>query len=265
MLKPRIIPILLIHNGGLVKTKRFKSPKYIGDPLNTVRIFNDKQVDELIICDIDSTVKGKDPNYDLITNLAAECRMPICYSGGLKNLEQIDRIISLGVEKVALGSSASLSPELISKASSQVGSQSIVAVLDIKKTGLRRNYEVFINNGKIKTGKNPFDLAKSFESLGAGEILVNSIDNDGMMNGYDLELISMIRDVVNIPISVSGGAGCLDDIKSLINKFKLIGACAGSIFVFKGKYKAVLIQYPNPLQRSYLFSENQSFYKGSNS
>ena len=158
MLRPRIIPSLLVHRGGLVKTTRFADPKYVGDPLNAVRIFNEKQVDELIVADIDATTLGREPDYELISDLASECRMPLCYAGGIKNIEQIERIISLGVEKVALGSAAILTPTLIADAAKHVGNQSIVAVMDVKKAGLLRKYEVFIRNGKKPTGFHPVDF-----------------------------------------------------------------------------------------------------------
>ena len=176
MLRARIIPTLLIHNGGLVKTVRFADPKYIGDPVNAVRIFNEKQVDELIVLDIDATVLNREPDYSLIANIASECRMPLCYGGGVKTVEQIERIVSLGVEKVSLGSAAACKPNLIQEASQRVGSQSIVAVLDVKKTRLLGRYELFTHNGLRKVGSNPIEMARLFSDLGAGEILVNSID-----------------------------------------------------------------------------------------
>lgn len=255
MLRPRIIPCLLIHNGGLVKTLRFVDPKYVGDPLNAVRIFNEKEVDELIVADIDATVLSREPDYALIANLAAECRMPLCYAGGVKTPEQVERIVSLGVEKVALGSVAVTSPEVISDAAQRVGNQSIVVVLDVKMTGLRRRYEVFTNNGKRGSGINPVDLARRAEAMGAGEILVNSIDQDGMMQGYDYDLIDQVRESVSLPLSVLGGAGSLSDIQSLICRYGLIGAVAGSLFVFKGKYRAVLIQYPTRDQKEALIQQ----------
>lgn len=252
MLRPRIIPCLLIHNGGLVKTLRFAEPKYVGDPINAVRIFNEKEVDELIVADIDATVQGREPNYALIANLAAECRMPLAYAGGVKNPEQVEKIISLGVEKVALGSIAVTSPNIVAEAAQRVGNQSIVVVLDVKKSGLRRRYEVFTHNGKQGTGMHPVDLARTVESLGAGEILLNSIDQDGTMQGYDYSLIDQVREAISLPLSVVGGAGSLADIQHLIARYGLIGAVAGSLFVFKGKYRAVLIQYPTRDQKDQL-------------
>lgn len=255
MLRPRIIPCLLVHNGGLVKTVRFTEPKYVGDPINAVRIFNEKEVDELIVADIDATSLGREPNYALIANLAAECRMPLCYAGGVKTPEQVERIISLGVEKVAISSAATQSPDLITESSRRVGSQSIVVVMDVKRAGLLRRYEIFTHNGSCATGLNPVDFACKAESLGAGEILVNSIDHDGVMKGYDLSLIEQVREAVSLPLSVLGGAGRLADIQDLIRRHGMIGAAAGSLFVFKGKYRAVLIQYPTCLEKDALCAE----------
>ncbi len=255
MLLPRLIPCLLIHRGGLVKTVRFKEPKYVGDPLNAVRIFNEKQVDELIIADIDASREGREPNYKLIGELASECRMPICYTGGIKTPEQVEKIIRLGVEKVGISSAAVTNPNLIAESASRVGNQSIIAVIDVKKTGLiKKTYEIFIHNATVNTKINPFQFAKQAQDLGAGEILVNAIDQDGMLQGYDIELIEGIRISVDTPITVLGGAGSLDDMKTLVDRFGIIGAAAGSLFVFKGRYKAVLIQYPDESAKQVIFS-----------
>lgn len=252
MLRPRIIPCLLVHNRGLVKTVRFADPKYVGDPINAVRIFNEKEVNELIVADIDATALGREPDYSLIANLAAECRMPLCYSGGVKTPEQVERIISLGVEKVAISSAAIHSPALIAESARRVGEQSIVVVLDVKKTDPLRRYELFTHNGTRATGLNPVEFARKAEALGAGEILVNSIDRDGTMKGYDLALITQVRDAVSVPLTVLGGAGSLADIEGLIRRYGIIGAAAGSLFVFKGKYRAVLIQYPMRAEKDVL-------------
>lgn len=243
MLRSRIIPCLLIKNGGLVKTVNFADPKYVGDPINAVRIFNEKEVDELIVLDIDATTKKREPDYTLIKHLAAECRMPLCYGGGVKTVDQIKKIISLGVEKVAIGSAAVTNPELISEAAAQAGSQSIVAVMDVKKKGLCGRYEIIIHNGSKSTGMHPVDVAIKLETLGVGEIVVNSIDRDGSMKGYDMDLISQVRNAISIPLTALGGAGTIKDIEELIANFGIIGAAAGSLFVFKGVYRAVLINY----------------------
>ena len=255
MLKPRIIPCLLIKNGGLVKTVNFTNPKYVGDPINAVKIFNEKEVDELIILDIDATVLGKEPNYTLIKNIATECRMPLCYGGGVKTIEQVEKIINLGVEKVAISSAAIQTPELISTAAARVGNQSIVVVMDVKKTGLRRRYELFTKNGFDNTGINPSEFAKKVESLGAGEVVINSIEQDGAMKGYDLDIVKEIRASISLPMTVLGGAATLDDMAGLIKEYGVIGASAGSLFVFKGKYRAVLINYPSQAEKNLLFGD----------
>jgi imidazole glycerol-phosphate synthase subunit HisF len=255
MLFPRLIPCLLIHNSGLVKTKQFKEPKYVGDPINAVRIFNEKNADEIIILDIDATVQKNIPNYNFIAKLANEARMPLSYGGGVSTTEQVEQIIRLGVEKVAISAAAIDSTELISSAVARVGSQSIIAAIDVKKTGLRRKYEVVTHNGKVRTGLTPIELAKKLQDLGVGEILLNCVDMDGMMGGYDMELIAKVQEQIHVPMTVSGGAGCADDISKLWKSQGLIGAAAGSLFVFKGKYKAVLINYPGNAEKASILKQ----------
>ncbi|MEO6358631.1 MAG: AglZ/HisF2 family acetamidino modification protein [Ferruginibacter sp.] len=255
MLRPRIIPCLLVKNKGLVKTVKFGQSKYVGDPINAVRIFNEKQTDELMVLDIDASVEDREPDYKMIEFWASECRMPLCYGGGIKTIEQALMIFSLGVEKVAISSAAIENPALVTKIATQVGSQSVVVVLDVKKK-IMGGYEVYTHNGTKTTGKNPVDLARKFEDLGAGEIVINSIDNDGVMKGYDIGLIEKVRKAISLPLTVLGGAGSLNDIGQLINKFGIIGAAAGSLFVFKGVYKAVLINYPNPGEKDLFIRTN---------
>lgn len=252
MLRPRIIPCLLVHKGGLTKTVGFGDHKYIGDPLNAVRIFNEKQVDELMVIDIDASRNRLAPDEGLIAKLAAECRMPLAYGGGIKTVEQIDRIIALGVEKVAIGSAAVENPHIITEAADRVGSQSVVAVIDVKAIGLLKKPEVVTLNATKRSGLNPIAFAKRLEELGVGEIVINSVDRDGRMGGYDLELVRQLRDAVSVPMTVLGGAGSLEDIRALIGQQSIIGAAAGSLFVFKGKYRAVLINYPSPQERDEL-------------
>jgi imidazole glycerol-phosphate synthase subunit HisF len=252
MLRPRIIPCLLVHQKGLVKTVKFNEGKYVGDPINAVRIFNEKEVDELMVLDIDATTHNQDPDFNMIKNLAMECRMPFCYGGGVKTVEHVKKIINLGAEKVAISSEAIKNPKVIAEMAKAVGGQSIVIVLDIKKSGFFSKYELYTHNGKKNTGKNPFEFAKLMEENGAGEIIINSIDHDGMMKGYDMNLIDKIRESVSLPITVLGGAGSLDDIKTVIQKHKIIGVAAGSLFVFKGPYKAVLINYPSFTEKQQL-------------
>ena len=253
MLRPRIIPVLTIHNGGLVKTLNFKTPRYIGDPLNAVKIFNEKEVDELLFLDIDATINGSEPDYRLIANIANECRMPLCYGGGIKSPIQAKKIISLGVEKVALSSGMIDNPKLISLIASEIGRQSVVIILDVKKRKFGNDYDVFTHNGLRDSGRSVFDLAVTAETLGAGELVINSIDRDGTMSGYDLFLSEKIKKLVKIPVTILGGAGSFGDIESLVQKSGLIGAAASSMFVFKGAYKAVLISYPSISQRDQLF------------
>ncbi len=252
MLRPRIIPCLLVHLGGLVKTVGFKEPKYVGDPINAVKIFNEKEADELIVLDIDATANNVEPDYKMIANLAAESRMPLCYGGGVRTPEQAKRIVGLGVEKVAISSAAVLDSSLISRIAEEIGRQSVVIVIDVKKRMLSKEYDVWINNGKQNTKLNALEFAVQAAKLGAGEIVVNAIEHDGKMKGYDITLATRLREVVNIPITILGGAGSLDDMQALFAKCGVVGAAAGSLFVFKGVYKAVLINYPNSQQKDAL-------------
>ena len=255
MLRPRLIPCLLVQNGGLVKTVNFANHKYVGDPINAVRIFNEKEVDELVVLDIDATIKHAEPDYQLISHLASECRMPLCYGGGVQTVTQIEKIISLGVEKVAVSSAVIENPKLISDAAIRVGSQSLVVVIDVRKTGLLCRHEVVTHNGSRRTGLNPVEFASYMAELGAGEIVINSVDRDGEMKGYDLDLVEQVRQKINLPLTVLGGAGSLDDFRELVDRFGLIGAAAGSLFVFKGKYRAVLINYPNRVEKEALLTK----------
>ena len=252
MLKPRVIPCLLLKEEGLVKTENFKNPTYVGDPVNAVKLFNEKEADELIVLDIDATVNDTEPNYRLISEIATECRMPLCYGVGIKTLEQAKKIIGLGVEKLAISSAALNDSKIINEIVNEVGSQSVSVVLDVRKK-LFGDYEVYTHNGKKRLKTNPFDLIPEIENLGAGEIIVNSIDQDGKMKGYDLNLAKRIRETVNIQLSILGGAGNLDDIRDLIKECGIIGAIAGSLFIYKGRLKAVLINYPSSTEKQDLF------------
>lgn len=249
MLRPRVIPCLLVKDGGLVKTVQFARPKYVGDPINAVRIFNEKEVDELIVLDIDATVRSREPDYVMIKNLAAECRMPLCYGGGINNVEQAAKIVGMGVEKVAVSSAAVEDPELVARMAAVVGSQSVVVVIDVRRSKSGNLPEVWTHNGTRRGREDAVEFAREVEGRGAGEIVVNSIDNDGVMNGYDLELIGKFRDAVALPLTALGGAGTVGHIGELIGRFGLIGAAAGSLFVFKGIYRAVLINYPSRAEK----------------
>ena len=244
MLRPRIIPCLLVHKKGLVKTVNFNHSKYVGDPINAVKIFNEKEVDELIVLDIDASVENRPPDFNMIKNLAIECRMPLCYGGGVSTVDQAKKIVQLGAEKVAFSSAVIKNLQLIKDVGNAIGNQSVVIVLDYKKTGLFGRLEIFTHNGKKSTGINLFDFVKILNGLNVGEIVLNSIDRDGKMEGYDIEVSKKVREIFEGPITILGGAGKLDDIRELVKEFKIIGAAAGSLFVFKGKYKAVLLNYP---------------------
>lgn len=249
MLRPRIIPCLLIQDGGLVKTTKFKDAKYVGDPINAVRIFNEKEADELVVLDIDATVVGVEPNYQRIAHLAAECRMPLCYGGGIKTVEHARKIIQLGVEKVAISSMAIESPSTLQAIADEIGQQSVVVVLDVKKKLMSKTYEVWTHNASKNTKKNVIDIIKEVQSCGAGEIVLNFIEHDGTMKGYPIDFIKTIKSHVNVPFTLLGGAGSLDDLGDLVAACGIVGVSAGSLFVFKGKYRAVLINYPTQQQK----------------
>ena len=255
MLYPRITPCLLIHNKGLVKTVKFKDPKYVGDSINAVKIFNEKEVDELIVLDIDATVENREPDYKMIENLANECRMPLCYGGGIKTVLQAQKILSLGVEKIAISSVIFNNPDLVREISAEVGSQSVVVVFDVKKKTFG-GYEIYTHNAKNRIKQELLELVERVQGLGAGEIVINSIDNDGLMKGYDLDLIEKVKNRLNIPMTALGGAGAIEDIGTVIDKFGIICCAAGSLFVFKGKYKAVLINYPNHEIKKQIINKN---------
>jgi len=245
MLAPRIIPCLLVHNKGLIKTVKFNKEKgkYVGDPINAVKIFNEKEADELMVLDIDATVEGREPDYKMIEHIANECRMPLCYGGGIKTVAQAQKVFNLGVEKIALSSSVIENSQLVQDIAKEVGNQSVVVVLDVKKK-MFGGYDIYTHNGTKKSKINIEKFVQELQELGMGEIVINSIDNDGVMKGYDIGLISKLKPFIFTPVTVLGGAGTFEDIKNLVKEFGIIGCAAGSLFVFKGKYKAVLISYP---------------------
>jgi cyclase len=251
MLRPRIIPCLLVHKGGLVKTRRFAEPKYVGDPINAVRIFNEKEADELMVLDIDATINKAEPDFGLIAKLAAECRMPLCYGGGISSAAQAARIVDMGVEKVAVSAAAIENPGILSEMASAVGVQSVVAVLDVRhRTGLfSSGYDVCTHNARRTHKVAPVELARRLQDAGAGEIVINSVDRDGMMQGYDLDLAAEVKRAVHVPVTFLGGAGSMEHLGELIRELGVVGASAGSLFVFKGKYRAILINYPTPAQK----------------
>ncbi len=247
MLRARIIPCLLIHNKGLVKTIKFSNPKYVGDPINAVRIFNEKQADELMILDIDASVKDVGPSFGLIEKLAAECSMPLCYGGGVKSKEHVIKIVNMGVEKVAVSSAVFENFSVLNEMVSSVGSQSVVVVFDIKQSNrmFSKKYNIYTHNGTKLASEDPLKMLQKVQEAGVGEVVFNFIDRDGTMKGYDLEYAKILWEECSIPITFLGGAGSLEHVKQLISDTENIGAAAGSMFVFKGKYRAVLINYPS--------------------
>ena len=252
MIQNRVIPCLLLKGDGLVKTEKFKNPKYVGDPINAVKIFNTKEVDELIFLDIMASKLGHAPNYEMIANIASECFMPFCYGGGIRTLEEAKRILSIGAEKISINSSALQNREFITRLSEYIGRQSIVISMDVKKTLLGR-YVVYSHAAQQPFTSDPIAHAKEMEVSGAGEILVNSVDRDGMMSGYDLKLIKMIADTVTIPVIACGGAGDLSHFRQAVES-GASAVAAGSMFVFIGKHKAVLINYPEYNEITSLFN-----------
>jgi cyclase len=247
VLRSRIVPCLLLHDRGLVKTRRFADPKYVGDPLNAVKIFNEKEVDELMFVDIDATAAGRGPDLELLRNIAIESRMPLCYGGGVADAATASRIIALGFEKVSISAAAIARPALIREVAEVIGSQSVVVTFDVRKGGLFGGaWQVMTRNGKDKARGGLEELCRKAQELGAGEIVINCIDRDGTMEGYDLALARQVRSWVATPLSFVGGAGMTGHMQDLIDAVGVVGACAGSMFVFKGPYRAVLISYARP-------------------
>lgn len=244
MLKIRVIPALLLRNQGLVKTLKFKQAKYIGDPINAVRIFNEKEVDELIFFDTTATAEGRRPNFKLISDIAGECFMPFGYGGGVKDLDDIETLFRIGVEKVIINSLAVMNPTFIEAAANRFGSQSIVVSMDVRRN-LMGKYSVYSCSGQMATKHDPVKYSKFLEEMGAGELILTAIDRDGTMKGYDLDLIKNVTSEVSIPVVASGGAGKIQDFIDAIQKGGASAVTAGSMFVFHGKHRAVLISYPS--------------------
>lgn len=242
MHRSRVVPCLLLSNKGFYKTIRFKESRYLGDPINTLRLFNDKEADEIIILDISVSAGNKEPNIEYLKKIVSECFMPICYGGGISNIKQIETLYKIGIEKVSLNTSLANNPELIKDAVRNFGSQSIVASIDVKKSMLG-NASVYLNGGSDKTKYKPVDYAKRAEELGVGEIMLTSIDHEGMMKGYDLDLIEKVSSAVSIPVIANGGAGSLEDCVRA-TEVGASAAAAGSLFVYYGGRKAVLVNYP---------------------
>jgi cyclase len=255
MLQTRVIPVLLLHNNGLVKTVKFKNPKYVGDPLNAIKIFNEKEVDELIFLDIDASKEGKEPDYELIHDFASECFMPVCYGGGIRTMAQIKKIFALGIEKVSLNCTVMSDFELVKNASDTFGSQSIVVTVDVKKSFFGK-YQVY---NHVKGKSESIELSvylKKIEEAGAGEIMINNVDLDGMQTGYDIDLMKKVVEGISVPVIACGGAGSLNDFRNIRDKSGVSAVAAGSFFVFHGKHKAVLITYPQYSELEKLFKES---------
>jgi len=241
--RPRIIPVLLMADQGLVKTIKFSSRNYLGDPINAVKIFNEKEVDELCLLDIEASRKRKEPDFDYLAEIASEAFMPLSYGGGITKLEEIQYLFKIGFEKIVLNTSFVNNPSLIKNAVKIVGSQSIVVSIDAKQN-IFGKYNIYISGGQEKTTFSPIEAARKAEELGAGEIIINSIDNDGLMQGYDWKLVRMVSDAVKVPVVACGGAGSVSDMKRVIYNENAHAAAAGSLFVYYGRKKAVLINFP---------------------
>lgn len=253
MLYPRIIPCLLIKDDELVKTVRYKDDIYLGDPINAVKIFNEKEVDEIIVLDISATRNNRSPNLNIIEEIASECFMPLAYGGGIKSIKDAKSVLSLGIEKLVINTAAALNYSFISELVDMIGSQSVIISIDVKKN-IFGKYKIFIEAGRKAIDLSPVEYSAKMQSLGAGELFINSIDRDGTMQGYDLNLIAQISEAVNTPVIACGGAGTLDHISDALKIGKASAAAAGSMFVFQGKHKAVLINYPNPTQLKSILS-----------
>jgi cyclase len=243
--RARVIPCLLLKGGGLVKTVRFNSPTYVGDPRNAIKIFNEKEVDELVVLDIAATIAGRPPDFTLVSELTSECFMPMAYGGGISTLRDIERLLKTGVEKTSLNTAAFENPLLVSEAARALGSQSIVVSVDVRR-GVSGKSTVFTRAGTRDTGVDPVDFAKAMENAGAGEIFLTSIDRDGTMGGYDLDLTRKVSEAVTVPVIACGGAGRTEDLGRAVREGGASAAAAGSIFVFHGPHRAVLISFPRP-------------------
>lgn len=240
--RPRIIPVLLIDDGDLIKTVNFHQPTYLGDPVNAVKIFNRKGIDELSILDISATRLKKQPDFEMLEDIASQAFMPLSYGGGIKTIEQIRKLLAIGYEKVVINTEFSKNSELVKEAVKLAGGQSVVISIDAKKIG--ENYRCVIGDGEEVTEYSPIEFARKAEQLGVGEIFLNSIDRDGTMQGYDIELIKSVSASVDIPVTACGGAGGIQDLKKALQEGNAHAAAGGSMFVYYGKLKAVLITAP---------------------
>lgn len=244
MRRIRVIPTLLLAGNGLVKTQKFADPKYIGDPRNAVKIFNEKEVDELVLIDIHATKIGLQPNFSLIKEIASECFMPMSYGGGIHSVEHVELLFKCGVEKIILNSEAVTNPPIIKELSNRYGTQAIVISLDVKKNFFGK-HSIYLENGRKDTKTDPVEFAKRCEALGAGEIYLTSIHREGMMQGYDIELTKIVAKAVNVPVIASGGAGNVSHMAQVVQEGFASAVTAGSLFVYHGKLRGVLINFPS--------------------
>jgi len=240
----RVIPCLLLRGNGLVKTKQFKDPKYVGDPINAIKIFNDKEVDELVLLDITASAEGRGPAFSTIKEVASECFMPLAYGGGIRSVEDVRSILKLGVEKAVVNTVAWRDPEVVRQAAREFGAQAIVASVDVHRK-LFGGYEVVVDRATRGTREDPVDYARRMEDLGVGEILLTAVDRDGTMKGYDLELLRKVTAAVSVPVVVCGGAGKIADFHAALRDGGASAVAAGAMFVFHGPHRAVLITYPS--------------------
>ncbi|WP_027906861.1 AglZ/HisF2 family acetamidino modification protein [Pseudomonas taiwanensis] len=244
MIRRRVIPCLLLKARGLVKTVKFKDPKYVGDPINAVRIFNEKEVDELVLLDIDASRNNSEPNYELIAEVAGECFMPICYGGGIKTLEHAEKLFALGIEKISINTAALADLSVIRQVAQKFGSQSVVGSIDCRK-GFWGGYSVYSESGTKDMKRTPVEWAQLLEKAGVGEIFLNSVDRDGTQKGFDVALVESVVSQVHVPVIACGGAGSTEDLVDLFERTSVSAVAAGSLFVFHGKHRAVLISYPD--------------------
>jgi cyclase len=245
-----------MSNGALVKTVRFKEGSYVGDPVNAVRIFSQKEVDELILLDIHATTQNRGIDFETLEKVVSECFMPICYGGGVRTLEDLRRLYALGIEKVSLGAAAFEVPNLVQHASAEFGAQAVVVTLDVKK-GMLGRLTVRTRNGSRDTKMSPIEAARMFEAQGAGELLLNSMDRDGTWSGFDLELVESVSRSTGIPVVATGGAGSLDHIRAVVREAGASAAAIGSMAVFQGKDLGVLIRFPSRKDQDAILGQDQ--------
>lgn len=252
MLQHRVIPALLLRNNGLVKTTRFKDPKYVGDPINAIRIFNEKEVDELMLLDITASKENREPNFEMIEQIAGECFMPLAYGGGVRTVEQAQSIFALGVEKICLQTSALENPGLVTELAQRFGSQSVMVSVDVKRNWMGKP-QLYSSAKASSLGSDWIERTQQLVKAGAGEVLLNAVDKDGTLQGPDLELIKQLSQAINVPLIALGGVGSMGDIKAAVNA-GASAVAAGAFFVYHGPHRAVLITYPKYAELEALFS-----------